>query len=92
MIRGGKGWANFERDLEAVTAGPVLIEVGDTLSMPTREFRWWERALRRLTFRRYRMKGYETRRNYVVTSVGTAETITVAPPPSLWRTFWGGTP
>jgi len=75
--------------MSSIATGPVQIEVGDVLSMPTREFRWWERALRRLTFGRYRMKGYEVRRNYVVTSVGVAETITIAPPPS-WASFWTG--
>lgn len=44
------------------------VQVGDVLSVEVTEYRWWERALWRLTFRRYQMRGRQVRRTYTVTS------------------------
>lgn len=55
--------------------------VGDLVSMPVREYRWWERALRRVTFGRYRMKGREVRREFVITSM-TSDTVFGQPRPA----------
>lgn len=48
------------------------LQVGDTISVPVTEYRWWERALRAITLGRYRPTGVEVRREYRITSVVSA--------------------
>jgi hypothetical protein len=48
--------------------GPVYLQVGDVVSMRAREYSWWERALRRVTFGRFRPRGRYVKRVYTITS------------------------